>query len=509
MINYCSFKYSRDESKKIPAKTIIKDHEVINLLDNNFKNIYKEIISYISKENKIDEKYYEINKDLVINDLCVDSGEKGYGYILLLIYKTMIKWQNSFINLVINSKNNNLQFYKELFESKIMIQDCEEDQLLKLPNFEEQIKQKKKEENNDNINLMQLIDNYSYRKNNKIIYNFDEIEEKLASHILSKIKCFKEEFRTVIYQYETYIGKRSGIITNFIKKYKQRKLTENELSVIINYIENPKNVNFDIKGFLFSIQILIDIILDNSYDENKTLFSIVENLENLDNLDLLKHFISSISNNTNDNQKDNFFTIDCLIDLMDVIQLFCWEKIRKTLSEKFLRKIDDNIKEKLDKYFENKNNDKNNFKICKLDLCTAIRRYISRYLSGKSDEIYDPKNELKIFLINVELWQNIDDINLVEKEINKMFNDIKVELSQAVDLYDYLGGDICKLNEIKIKYRNIEIENDNEIIKQSNTYENEDNTNIIKITKKKKNEEEEEEEKEEENEEQEKGFNYD
>jgi hypothetical protein len=55
------------------------------------------------------------------------------------MYKDMAGWQNSFINEVLNSENIQLKNYKDLFNSKIMIQDCETEQILDLPYFESQI----------------------------------------------------------------------------------------------------------------------------------------------------------------------------------------------------------------------------------------------------------------------------------------------------------------------------------------------------------------------------------
>jgi hypothetical protein len=221
MINYVSFKFSREEAKSILVNEEIKDEE-INSLVNDFIKIYGEIRPYIKQEgcHEFGQSYLDLKDNLYLSNLCVDSGEIGFGYVLLAMYKEMINWQNLFINMVINSPNEYLKNYKDLFDSKIMIQDCEEDQILFLPNFENENKNDSKNKN-ENINLMKLISNNSSRKDNKIIYNFDEIEEYLCSHILLYIKSFKSELRTVTYQYESFTGKRSGIISSFMKKYQQ------------------------------------------------------------------------------------------------------------------------------------------------------------------------------------------------------------------------------------------------------------------------------------------------
>ena len=106
-------------------------------------------------------------------------------------------------------------------------------------------------------------------------------------------------------------------------------------------------------------------------------------------------------------------------------------------------------------------------------------------------EILIHQNDLYIYLKNIELWEINYDIKIIENEIDQIFKDIKVEISQALKLYDYLGGDKHKLNEIKKKYK----VNHNEI------NDNQNDNLIIKIQKKKKkggDEEDEEEEEEEE-----------
>ena len=92
------------------------------------------------------------------------------------------------------------------------------------------------------------------------------------------------------------------------------------------------------------------------------------------------------------------------------------------------------------------------FVITKLDLCSAIRKYLSRYLSGKSEENINPKNLLKSYIIKAELWSNNYDENDIENEINIIFANCEIQISQALKLYDYLGGDSILLDEINNKY---------------------------------------------------------
>ena len=487
MIDYVSFKYSREEAKKILIKDEIIDEEINDELLNKFVLIYKKIRPYIKQEgcHEFGDLYQELdNNNLYLSNVCVDSGEMGFGLVLLAMYKDMADWQNSFIDYVINSPNVYLKNYKDLFNSKIMIQDCEEENILNLPSLDNN--------KNKDMNLMEIVINNSFRKDNEVIYDYDEIENELASFILPKIKSFNLEFRKVIYQYECFVGDRSSIIISFIEKYQQRELNNKELIYVIKYImENGKNDKLKIKNLLFSLQILIDIVMDFSPNINITLYSFTQGIENAQNIELIKEFFKVIKENMeNDNIiVDGYFTINCLINLIDIVELFCWDIIKNNLNKKYLEDIDENIKMQFDSFYHNniKEEENHNIMIKKIDLCSAIRKFISRYLSGKSEENLNPKNKLKNYLSNVELWPiDYNEIEVIEEEINQIFGKEEVELAQAMKLFDYLGGDNSKLDEIKEIYEQNKKKNKScNSIKQYNLINNpnkiNDNENDINI----------------------------
>ena len=57
--------------------------------------------------------------------------------ILAGIYMKLIEIQNSFINKIINSNNENSKNYSKLFIIKIMAQDCNKDEIIDLPSFDD------------------------------------------------------------------------------------------------------------------------------------------------------------------------------------------------------------------------------------------------------------------------------------------------------------------------------------------------------------------------------------
>ena len=476
MINYVNNKFSRDEAKKIKVKDEIKDEKFILSLK-NFIPIYKEIRPHIEQVDchQLERnEYQEIDEDnVLLSDLCVDSGEMGFGFVLLGIYKEFAEWQNTFISEIINSDNIQLNNYKELFNTKIKIQDCEEEQILDLPTLDGKLEPKDEK----SPTLFEFILGFSNRKNGKIIYNYDEIEDELAALILPKLKCFKQEFRKVIYQFECFIGERSSLIVQLLDKYKQRKLTEIEINAIISCItKNQNNNKNNMKNLLVLLQVLIDIIVDECPKDKECILSIIERKENMPYKEFGKKFFNKVKENIQkfeilDEKKekkndDEYLTIECLINLLEIVELFCWENISKNLNDKYKEDIDNKIKAQFDLIFNVKKENKNIFEITKAQLCSAIRKFLSRYLSGKNkNTIINPNNLLKSYLIKYELWPLNLEYNEIENWINSNFGDLEIHISQSLKLYEYLGGDKEILEGYNDKYAKFEEKYQNKISK--------------------------------------------
>ena len=451
IINYCSYRYSRDEAKKLKIKDEIRTSD--ELID-KFITIYEKIRPSIQQidchqlKDKHGNLYFnDLRNNQYLSNFCVDIGEFDYGMVLTGIYREMINWQNQFINIVLNSKNENHKNYSELFEQKIMIQDCNENDIIKFPPINEIM---------NNI----IIKN-SYQKNyGVIVYNYQLIEEELSSIILPSIRRFISDnekcLRYVIYQFEGFRGNKSNIITNFLEKYKPKELNNEELKIINNYKNNyEKNNNKKMTNFLFSLQILIDIILENNYDKNELLINIIEEKNQNDNINILKDLF--------DIGKDkDLFTVDTLLNVFNIFEMICWEKIKENLMDVYLMDIDEKNLKTIDDYFSNESKDNNNQNInnpkiiTKRILSTALRRFVSRYLSGKRGQIEINENHNLIYYLSKhELWDNYDFIlnEEYEVELSKIFGyednnpNPKILVGQATKLYDHLGGDKNLLNE--------------------------------------------------------------
>ena len=195
VINYCSYRFSREEAK---VKLIKNEIKIDDKLIDDFIDIYNKLRPIIKRyechefKDKNGNLYFnDLRNEQILSNFCVDIREFNYGMVLASLYKEMINWQNQFINIVLNSKNKYHNNYSDLFKQKIMIQDCNENDIVKFPS-------------NDIIN--EIIVKNSCQKNYGIIsYDFNLIEEELASIILPSIKKFYSDndnnnLRYLIYQ---------------------------------------------------------------------------------------------------------------------------------------------------------------------------------------------------------------------------------------------------------------------------------------------------------------------
>ena len=194
-------------------------------------------------------------------------------------------------------------------------------------------------------------------------------------------------------------------------------------------------------------------------------------------IQILKNFFTNLK----DKNDINSFTINCLNNIIDFLELLFWDKLNQNLDKTFCEEIDDKIKNQINIYFDKNNNEaKNNLKF---DLCSIIRRFICRYLIIKIDENINPTKNLNTFLTNIGLWSfKLENNKNMEEEINKIFSGINIEIRHAFKLYQYLGGEESILGKYNLinKKENNEIDNkinkdENNKYKENNEIDNEKN----------------------------------
>ena len=227
--------------------------------------------------------------------------------------------------------------------------------------------------------------------NRSIKFDFESIEIELGKLILPGVKKFiirdnnnNEPIKFISFLYETFRSSRSSIITNYNKKYPSRELIEEEQKQLYLFINENKNKsqNFII-NILSSCQILIDFIQKENYNKNELILNVIKKLPKYIEIDetFTSSFIKYYDEEGNQNNEIQMFSINTLINIYNLIELICWEQFKDNLNEQYKMHLKDDIKKSIKDYLNKTIKEKNIIK--KQDIANAIRRLISRYLSGK------------------------------------------------------------------------------------------------------------------------------
>ena len=192
--------------------------------------------------------------------------------------------------------------------------------------------------------------------------------------------------------------------------------------------------------------------------KGKSEMNIINENKDENSYNLLSNDNNNIGSNSNDS--DNvYFSINTLISIFELFEHLCWDSFKENLVGDYLQKIDDVWGKKIIKYFNNIDN--NPGKIIKKEIfCSAIRRFISRYLTGKRGENeINENNTLVNEILRPELWKPFfTESDSFEIEIGEIMSILtheyegSLKVGQALELYDLLGGDQKLLDNAKTNF---------------------------------------------------------
>ena len=478
LLNIYSFKISREEGKKKILNdelTYIKDtyNETNPIKIDTEKDLINNYIDpFIKSWDVIKSKSIqykcrilrELNKgekplDMKIeNALCyflVDDGDKDGGMFLASAYQHLIEWQNLFINEIIskNSMKGILNSYVSQLEQEINIEEATKDEII---NIDENTY--KEFYNLISASSMRNIftqdHKINYKNYNDIKYNYEFIEEELGKLILPGLKKFKtEKIKFVTYLFEGFRGGNSTVLVDYNTKYIQRELTEEEKGAIKDLLKANNNSKFYNDVFA-SLQILMNEIIKENYDQNYLIYKIIESLPNY--IILNNELVKLFKNKYEFNPEEKIFTINTLVSIFEYFEERCWKEIQKNILIDYKLELSEDTKKFVLDYFEKLPKDKI---INKEIFTTALRRLISRSLAGSRQEI-DIKSDspLKLYMAREDLWKkDIVDNMLFDGEIYEICKD-DIFIGNCWNLYNILEGD----NIMNMKL-NKELDNDKNI----------------------------------------------
>ena len=505
LLNIYSFKITRENAK---VKTL--KEELPNII-NNFnemsnKNDWIEetftkeyILPFIEGWEQIKDKSVQykcrILRDLengekplnmdINNFLCYflpDDGDKEGGMFLASAYSNFISWQNQFIDDIISKNNMSgiLNSYVSQLEKEINVQDATESEIINI--------------NEETYELLNnLISSYSmrnifsknnskinYKNYNDIVYNLDLIEEELGKVLIPHLKKFKKDkIKFITYFYEGFRGANSTVLVDFNLKYKQKELTEDEKNYINKILKINNNSNF-INDIFSSIQILMNEILKENYNQNFLLYDIIEKLPKY--IILNEQLIKLIKDRYTE-FKENSFTINSLFLIFEYFEDLCWEEIQKNIPLDYMLDLPKNVKKIIFNYFNTISLEKKI--ITRINLSDALRKLISRSIAGSRQETdIKSDSELKLYISREDLWnQDILNNDLFVEEIDRILGR-EILVSHCYSFYKLLKNNDMNLDEMmkEGKEQNENKEQNNEINedKQSKNNKEEENDKIIK-----------------------------
>ena len=434
---------------------------------NNIKNQSVQYKCQVLCDFEKGEKPLEMGIEKPLKYFLVNEGDKNGGLFLAAAYEYLIKCQNNFIDNILlhNQANGILNSYKAQLEQEIYIQDASDEEIININDktyekLEELIKESSMRniynENDEDIN---------YRNYNDIIYDYDYIENNLASEILLRIKKYKSKIKFVTFLYEGFRGDNSSILIDYMNKYIQRDLTNEEQESLDEFLEGNNN-NVFYNDIFSSLQILMKEIINDNYSQNEIIYDIIQKLSKY--IKLNQELIQFLKEHKDLGNKDAF-TVKTLVPIFEYFEKLCWEDIKKKVLPDYQLEINEDIKNHILNYFDinedNKVIDKRNF-------ATALRKLISRYLSGlRHDTDIDSSRNLMLYIYREDLWDK-DIINKkeFENEINEILT-IEIKIGQCFNLYNLIGEDEILKEEKNIKNDN---QNNKDFVDNDNIDEEEE-----------------------------------
>ena len=439
MIDNYSYKISREEASHI----LIKDEENYKNnqsgfkdMFNKFKNIWKVMKPYATRYGcKDDMPPIDLDENYSLAYFLIDNGEWCKGMYIAAAYQKFIDWQNSFLDGLIEPLRQNgiLHHFVKNLEKKIDVQNAKNNEILNFDEINESFMEILFENSKRNIFMDDNKINYSNYK--QFVYDFESIEKIVGEILLPEKVKFNENLKFITYCFEGFRGNKSCLMTDFEGKYKSIPLRIQKKQIIYDIVKDDlENPNKKLIKILFSIQLLIYYLTQEKESEDEIKI-IIKNLP--ENVILSKECIEFFEKQE--------LKVEELSNVYSYIELLCFRPIIYNLNENYKREIDPKISDNIKSLFEEHKLEI----ITKIDLASACRKLISRYLVGVryDTDIYE-KNLLVLYLDKEDLWskETCKKKDLLEKDLDNL-SKYELTIDQCYELYKLLGGDENKVLE--------------------------------------------------------------
>ena len=474
-VNFTIEKYSNEISRvkaqSIKIKDEINQKNIPKALFDEFlkgfnqSGLYKIATHYDCHDLK--KIIRKLTKEDRLSDFLIDNGVQGYGMQLAALYQKYIAYQNSFLDKVIVNipkKDKKLLYLKTKIQEQVNPQKANK---FNIVSFDIST------ENYDSFSEMILFYsykdsfdenfNYDFSKKDRIAYNLEEIEEQLQNLLLPGKKVFNNKIDFVIYRFEGFRSQNSSILATFMMHFPQMELNEEEKQKLYEFItkieEEEENPNESKLKILFSLQIMIIYYIDRismPINENNLVIETINDFPNYFKIPQLTKKLFELKE----------FKICHILSVYEYFELFCFNDFKNNMEPIYKEIINDEKKREIFKFF----NENKNSLISKLKISTAIRRFISRSLAGRRED-FEIEIEYELFGVlktKEDCWDK-ETFNSIafETEIEKL-KVLNIKITEALDLYEILGGDSILLGENIKKKVEEKQEEEKEIQKKNN-----------------------------------------
>ena len=448
MIDYYSYKISREDA----AKRDLKDEDLFKN-DPKFKdklkkfvNIWDKIKQYAIKFACRDEMpVINLNENQKVACFLNDDGDMGKGMYIASAYQNFIEWQNNFLDSLIEPSKQSgiLHHFVKNMEHTIDVQKAKKNEALNFDIINKDFNTCIYD--NCRRNIFRKDNSINYMNYKQFIYDFAEIEKYLGEQLLpGKVKFNSHEhLKFVTFCFEGFRKNKSSVLTDFVDKYKQVPLEPRKKQAIYDIIKNQFNEQAEeLTKILFSIQLLLYYLTQERQNERDEIKTIIGELPEYVSLTPeCKEFLQN---------KELNIRIEEIIGVFSFFELLCYKPIINNLQEHYKKDIKEDKRNEILKLFEDKK-----FKlITKVNLASACRKFISRYLtSSRKDDDFNDENDLSDQLTRYEFWskeifEKEDDLT---KELNYLKN-LQITVGQCFELYNLMGCDEkTELKDIKMK----------------------------------------------------------
>jgi nucleoside-triphosphatase THEP1 len=442
MLNLCNYRLSRQEAKEKTINDIIQGDSIAEKLFLEFSKAWENISHRCTQYScKNLPPLKKINREMPISFVLLDDRELGYGMYMASALQQLGQIQNEVMEAIVYliKEDTSYQLWSNVDINKYPIQKFSPHEIIMHETNVECIYSM-----TNNLAKFYDIYNPNFGQGSSVLYNFEKIEQELATTLLTNKKMLNyEDLSKIQYKFEllSINNKNSNLLNDIKSKVIQKSFSPDEKNILTKTLEKIESQNVAYLHQLFSSMEIIlcnlryTSILDNSIDfQNTSISNYISKIPNTEKISsLLKESEPLCS-----------IKLKNIISFYEIIEGKIFNHILEYISPEYKLDLGKDANTLLNKFFS--------FEIISFDkLIRIIQRFIIRCLVA----FIEPKFPIKEYLIRSDFW----DIDTNEEIIDKFYDRFPEEIliANSLPLLDYITECKNKLEKQKSENNFIDI----------------------------------------------------